>query len=219
MVLRAVLVGALIGLVFLFCRLRGADVRLALAGFVVSAVTLDCGRSCSGWCCLRWCSSCLRCAAIGLASSGRFPDRRRLGEPPRQLLPRSMVVGLAQLEDVAQTEARRPSPVHGRRRVGGRRHDRPVRATGLAVCRRPVDQIGGHRPDHRAATDHAPDRSGCCSSPRRSGRCPWPAAVTEPPGQRCSGSPPSSSSARTRSAAGLVADRGGVRGGAAASPP
>ena len=43
-VLRAVLVGALIGLVFLFCRLRGADVRraawLALAGFVVSAVAL-----------------------------------------------------------------------------------------------------------------------------------------------------------------------------------
>src|SRR5262245_45961924 len=43
-VLRSVLVGAVFGLVFLFCRRRGADTRraawLALAAFVVSAVAL-----------------------------------------------------------------------------------------------------------------------------------------------------------------------------------
>ena len=43
-VLRAVLVGVLFGLVFLFCRLRGADTRraawLAIAAFIVSAVAL-----------------------------------------------------------------------------------------------------------------------------------------------------------------------------------
>ena len=93
-ILRAALVGLLFGLLFLACRLRGADIRraawLTLAAFLISAVALALRPQLFGMVLL---AATLvhrrRPPPLAAAPVARAAHRRRLGEPPRQLLPRS----------------------------------------------------------------------------------------------------------------------------------
>ena len=164
-ILRALLVGVIFGCVFEIGRRRGLGTRraagLTFAAFVVAAVALALRPQLFGMALF---------AVVVLLVVDRRANPDRLWIIPvlvaiwanlhGSFFLGPLVLGLAWLEDLHD---RAP----GGRRVllvaivsAGRRLPDAVRADGLGLCRRPVDQRRGDRADQRVAAHLAPQRAG-----------------------------------------------------------